>query len=184
MLERFRRWREPDDTTLDRLLVSLTAAPGLALPVLALAPHLERPVRRSRALELAAVAGLDPAAAALHGGRPARARVALDGASVEARFVRAVAALAAAGRAAGAEPRLWPAAARRRLFDPETLVLPCAHDRLLARLAEAVWSRAAARMRLLGDEPAWRALESWGFCRPEATNCGSPLPFTSGRPCV
>ncbi len=111
-------------------------AGGVALLVRALAPHLDQPVDVAKALAIA------------------RAPEGAADTSREARLVRTLARLHDQLRCNRIDPFAWPEASRRRVFDPDWLVRPCAGDRVLAAAAHLVWRQAAARLQGAGDDVA------------------------------
>lgn len=105
------------------------------------------------------------------------------------RSLDAVAALHRHRRLSLGDARLWSAAERRRLFDPATLARPCAHDPVLAVLADRVFLDAVARLRAAGDDPALLALEALSSARRNptirlTTNSSGSSAFTSPLSCV
>ncbi|MBL8835779.1 MAG: hypothetical protein JNL66_06015 [Alphaproteobacteria bacterium] len=113
---------------------------GVALLVRTLGPQLDRPVDVATALALA------------------QSSCSAAACSREARLVRVLARMHEQLRCNRSDPRAWTETARRRVFDPDWLVRPCAGDRVLAAAAHLVWRQAVARLRGAGDDVALLAL--------------------------
>lgn len=168
----FRFARRP--APLDEAFAALGAGQGIAAAIVLLARRLDHPLPVGRCLALA--------------GRPdAEPQPSNDPA---VRFIRALRALDRQRCRSRGDPRLWLPGERRRLFLRETLVGRCAHDRVLAALADRVVAEAVARLLAVGDNPARLALEAMGAapaaqppCAPATTDSGRTS-FTSASSCV
>jgi len=162
LIPRMTRGSAPDP---DALLAAVGGrADAAALLVLALAPHLRRPVDPGRALMLLTARDA-PDTVALG---PAVDRLAGDARHRDtgaARLARAARLLAAQLDRNGMDPRRWTRDDIRCLFDPAGLRLACGHDPLLADLADRVTREAMARLGDAGMDPALLGLGWLGVGR-------------------